>query len=94
MTYKKLDFSDLEQVAGGFEERNSALPTLGMEIYCPKCSKKDPDSFADSALYEPNLQSVEYKCSCGCRFVCCQGKIILREDWDVLCKDKGINYPF
>jgi lysyl-tRNA synthetase class I len=94
MTYDKLDFNDLENVAGGFEERNIGLPTVGMEIVCPKCHKKDPDSFAASALYDPNLQSVEYRCSCGCKFVCSHGKVILREDWDALCKQKGINYPF
>jgi len=94
MTYKKLDLEALDQVTGGFEEENVLLPTEGMEIICPVCKNKDKDSFAPSALYDPKIGSVEYRCKCGAKFVCYHGKVILRQDWDDLCRKKGMKYGF
>ena len=94
MTVDKLNVTELDGVVGGFREDNIQLPTEGMEIVCPKCNNKDGKSFAPSALYDPKIGSVEYRCKCGCKFVCYKGKVILRDDWDALCKLKGISYNF
>lgn len=91
---EKMDLNDLDRVNGGFEELNEKLPTEGMEIVCPNCHRKDKNAFAKSALYDPGIGSVEYRCGCGCSFVCYHGKVILRKDWDTLCAEKGIKYVF
>ena len=91
---EKMNLQDLDKVNGGFEEQNGNLPTAGMEIVCPNCHKKDQNAFAKSVLFDPEIGSVEYRCSCGCRFVCFKGKVILRKDWDDLCAKHGIKYVF
>ena len=94
MALKILDMNQLDHVVGGFAEASEGLPTAGMEIACPSCNNSDKNYFSQSALYDPDIGSVEYRCSCGCKFVCYKGKVILREEWDALCKQKGINYKF
>lgn len=94
MKMDKLDFTELDNVTGGFAEENQGLPTSGMSIVCPACHTSDKDAFAGSVLYDPSIGSVEYHCRCGCKFVCYQGQVIQRQEWDALCKQKGIKYTF
>ena len=85
---------ELEQVSGGFSETNKGLPTQGMNIVCPKCHSSNAASFSQAALYDRNIGSVEYKCKCGCSFVCYQGQVLMKKDWLALCSAKGISYGF
>lgn len=85
---------DLDKIAGGFAEENRGLPTAGMNIKCPKCGASSPSSFSKSALYDPSIGSVEYRCKCGCSFVCMNGHVIPKQDFTALCHKKGINYKF
>jgi len=94
MTLEYLKDADLGDVNGGFKEQNKILPTVGMNIVCPKCKTSDPSAFAGAALFDPNLDSVEYHCKCGCKFVCYKNQVILRKDFDDLCKANGIKYGF
>ena len=89
-----LNLNELDHVVGGFAEASEGLPTAGMEIVCPRCYNDNKNYFAQSALYDPQIGSVEYRCSCGCKFVCYEGQVILRDKWDALCDRKGIHYVF
>lgn len=91
---EKLNLDSLDDVVGGFSEQNPGLPTKGMNIKCPRCHSDGAKSFAEGALYDPNIGSVEYKCKCGCQFVCMHGKVILKDDFLDLCNKKGITYTF
>ncbi len=94
MAMSKLNDHEMDQVVGGFQEQNKGLPTNGMNIECPNCHSKEANSFAGSALYSPQIGSVEYHCKCGCQFVCYKDKVILKDDWLALCKNKGLAYEF
>ena len=90
----KLNKDDLAAVAGGFQEVNKDLPTKGLNIKCPKCGSSKGDSFLKGALYDDSIGSVQYQCRCGCAFVVYKSRVILKNDFIKLCKDKGISYPF
>jgi DNA-directed RNA polymerase subunit M/transcription elongation factor TFIIS len=90
----KLDDKELDSINGGFSEQNKRLPTAGMRIVCPKCHSKRAAAFSKSALFDPELKSVEYRCKCGCSFVCFGGNVFLKDDWLSLCKSKGLKYSF
>ncbi len=94
MAMSKLSDQEMSQVVGGFQEKNKDLPTYGMEIQCPSCHETAASSFADNVLYNPAVGSVEYQCTCGCRFVCYGNQVFLKDDWQALCKSKGINDVF
>ncbi|MBR0409393.1 MAG: hypothetical protein IJI25_00095 [Eubacterium sp.] len=91
---EKLNMDDLDQVAGGFVEENIGISTGGMSIVCPNCQNADKGGFSVSVLYDPELESAEYKCKCGCSFVCYRGNVILKEDWIAECKKNNYVYPF
>lgn len=90
----KLDKTELSEVSGGFSELNESLPTAGLDIKCPKCGTGTDESFSKSVLYDPDLGSVEYRCKCGCSFVCYQGRVHMKDDFIALCKANKINYRF
>ncbi len=93
---KKINLPDetLETVVGGFREDNKNLATYGMDIVCPMCHNSAANKFSDMVFQDPVMNSVEYRCKCGCSFVCYGGSVILKSDWIKKCKDKGYVYPY
>ena len=91
---KKLSEEELLEVAGGFTETNRGLSTFGYEIKCPDCGAMSADSFEAGAWQDKKMNSVEYHCNCGCRFVCYDGYVIKKDNWINLCNKKGYRYPF
>jgi DNA-directed RNA polymerase subunit M/transcription elongation factor TFIIS len=94
MRIMKIEDKELDSINGGFSEQNKGLPTVGMSIECPRCHSKKAASFAKGALFDPEIKSVEYRCKCGCNFVCYGGNVLLKKDWLNLCKSKGLKYSF
>ena len=90
----KLGDGELNQVSGGFKETNSALPTNGASIRCPDCGASSASSFAKDALLDTGMNSVEYSCQCGCKFVCYGGYVIKKAAWIAKCGEMGYSYPF
>lgn len=90
----KMRDDELENISGGFEEKNKALDTYGMEIKCPSCGNTKKERFSPVAFKDPKTGSVEYRCNCGCAFVCYEKQVILKQDWIDKCKEKKYTYPF
>ena len=90
----KISDDELDEVVGGFGEANSALNTAGMNIICPSCSSSSPNSFSKQVLHDPKTGSLEYRCKCGCRFVCYEGYVIPLDSWISRCAAEGYKYPF
>ena len=85
---------ELSGVTGGFGELNSALPTSGYEIICPRCGNSKSGGFSSSVKYDKRTGSVEYSCNCGCDFICYEESVILKADWVSLCNKKEYKYPY
>ena len=88
-----IDESKLESVSGGYKETHD-VPSKGKNIVCPRCNASEVDSFCRKLFQDDNLQSVEYHCQCGCKFVYYRGMFLLKEDFISKCDEKGINYRY
>ncbi len=88
----KLNDNELEQVSGGWREE-ADLPTKGKDIICPKCTKGD--NVKKTALYDPKLNSVQYECKCGAKFVYYGDSVIMYDDFKKTLEDKKyFDYKF
>lgn len=88
-----IDESKLESVSGGYKETQE-VASKGKNIVCPRCNASKKISFYPKPFYDDSLQSVEYHCRCGCKFVYCLDNFILKEDFISMCDKKGINYRY
>ena len=87
----KLNDNELENVSGGFREE-ADLPTNGKSIVCPSCTHGD--RIKKKAKYDPNLNSVQYECGCGCKFVYYGDSVIMYDVFKKTLNDKGYDYKF
>ena len=88
-----IDESKLESVSGGYMETQEGA-SKGKDIVCPRCNASEKDSFCPKPFQDDSLQSVEYHCKCGCKFVYYGGMFLLKEDFISMCDEKGINYLY
>ena len=87
-----IDESKLESVSGGYQETHD-VPSKGKNIVCPKCNS-DARLLKTITLSDDYLDTVEYHCGCGCKFVYREDNFILKEDFISKCDEKGINYRY
>jgi DNA-directed RNA polymerase subunit RPC12/RpoP len=97
---KRVELTDeeLDDVAGGYTEdlNVNGLWSKGWWIQCPYCGNADK-SIRDNAdlLLDNDKHTVEYKCTCGERFIVDgdTGAIYKKRDWVSACRKMGYTYP-
>ena len=87
-----IDESKLESVSGGYMETQE-VASKGKNIVCPRCNS-DARLLKNITLSDDYLDTVEYHCGCGCKFVYYGGKFLLKEDFISICDEKGFNYRY
>lgn len=97
---RKIELSDdeLGDIAGGYTEdlNVKGLWSKGWWIQCPACGNADKSIRSNSDLLLDNEKhTVEYKCTCGQRFVVDgdTGAIYKKKDWVAECNKMGYTYP-
>lgn len=91
---KRLGNVELNEISGGFREDNVKLMGIsyGMNIVCPSCGEDKKVGFYDGVYVDPKIESAEYRCRCGCAFVCYKGSIHMMDEWLEKCDQHGYSY--
>lgn len=91
---KRLSDEELHKVSGGFREDNIELKGIsyGMNIKCPICGEERKEGFYNGVYVDPVMRSAEYRCKCGCAFICYQNNVIMLDDWIVECNKHNHSY--
>ena len=89
-----LSDDELAQVSGGFREDNIELKGIsyGMNITCPQCGEDRKAGFYNGVYVDTVMGSAEYRCRCGCTFVCYQNNFITLDDWITECNRHHYSY--